>query len=108
MYAETGLGNLILLFMTSFEWRIVPVQALYRWSNITQEKPGPATEARSHLPIITLSESYTPMIHIAKIANCFESYLKKKIPVWSAMKGVFWIYELIECEVMECDPSDCV
>lgn len=48
------------------------------------------------------------MIHIAKIANCFESYLKKKIPVWSAMKGVFWIYELIECEVMECDPSDCV
>lgn len=48
------------------------------------------------------------MIHIAKIANCFESYLKKKIPVWSAMKGVFWIDELIECEVMECDPSDCV
>lgn len=58
--------------------------------------------------IIILLEFYILMIYIVKIVNCFELYLKKKIFVWFVMKGVFWIYELIECEVMECDLSDCV
>lgn len=74
-----GFGNLILLFMISFEWRIVFVQVFYCWSNNIQEKFGLVMEVRFYFLIIILLEFYILMIYIVKIVNCFELYLKKKI-----------------------------